>query len=348
MKKKAFFRQELIETFVIVFGIISLVILGVMLPIREADLSKNFRAKLAKRTILSAFGLTSAFTAANLIRRYITFERPLRDIEDALEEIQNGNFNVQVENRKEAHYGQLDSIISHINLMARELSGMETLRNDFIANISHELKAPLAVLMNLGTLLQKPGLSDEDRLKYAKTLTDETRKMGTMIGSILRLNRLENQQIYPNHEVYDVSEQVIECLLDFERVWEQKNIEIRNEIEEDVKINADPQLLGPIWENLFSNAVKYTGEGGIITVRLRETETEVEVTVADTGIGMSAETQAHMFDKFYQGDRSHGAEGNGLGLSLVHRILAIVGGEISVESAPDVGSVFVVTVPKRM
>lgn len=335
-----------IPTFFSVYALISVVILGTMLPARKAEIPKETKSKLTRRAFISALALTVIFTTANLIRRYYTFDRPLRIIEDGLEEIKKGNLNFRIKEDIGAQFGHLDKIIQDINLMAQELSGIETLRNDFLANISHELKAPLAVLMNYGTLLQEPGLSEEKRLEYAKGITKETRKMGSLIGSILKLNRLENQQIYPNSREYDVSEQVIECLLDFEEVWERKHITIQNEIEEGIRINADPELLSPVWENLFSNAVKYTNDGGTITVRLEESQFRIFLTVADNGIGMDEETQAHMFDKFYQGDKSHASEGNGLGMSLVKRILDIVGGTISVESAVGQGSVFRVDVPK--
>lgn len=402
-------------TFISAYLLISIVILFTMTPYAKLGLPKKISKAIFRYTVVTALELTSIFTVLNIIRRRITFEKPLEEIEKALDEIKNGHFDLQLKEQKAAHLGQLDGIIRDINLMTKELNGMETLRNDFIANISHELKAPLAVMMNYGTLLQEPGLSEEKRLEYAKGITKETRKMSSLITSILKLNRLENQQIYPNHRVYNLSEQVIECLLDFERDWERKGIEIRNEIEEDVYINADPELLSPVWENLFSNAVKYTRDGGTITARVRaldaagkvvepteletltdldqevsEDEAEattsfaddstraassggsvnsflrtgstesigpvetptapsfVEVTVSDTGVGMSPEVQAHMFDKFYQGDRSHATEGNGLGMSLVQRILSIVGGTISVRSAEGEGSTFVVRIPTNL
>lgn len=419
LNEEEFFKDKLKDfalgvgpTFFSAYLLISIVILFTMTPYSKLGLPKKFSKAMVRYTVLTALELTSIFTVLNIIRRRITFEKPLEKIENALDEIKNGHFDIQIKEQKAAYFGQLDGIIRDINLMTKELNGMETMRNDFIANISHELKAPLAVMMNYGTLLQEPGLSEEKRLEYAKGITKETRKMSSLITSILKLNRLENQQIYPNQEVYNLSEQIIGCLLDFEWDWERKNIEIRNEIEEDVYINADPELLSPVWENLFSNAVKYTRDGGTITARVRaldasgkvveptelETLTDleqevlkdaaedpsndsaraassgdssnrflwadsaktagpvetppapsfVEVTVSDTGVGMSPEVQAHMFDKFYQGDRSHATEGNGLGMSLVQRILSIVDGTISVRSAEGAGSTFVVRIPTNL
>ena len=232
--------------------------------------------------------------------------------------------------------------------MAKELNSMEMLRSDLIANISHEVKTPLSSILNYGTLLQQKDLSEEKRLEYAKAITEQTRRLSSLVSGILRLNRLENQNIYPNRQEYDLSEQLIECLLSFEDSWEQKSITIVNEIDDDVKVNADPELLGLIWNNLFSNAVKYCNEGGTIRVRLKEQDDQVTVTVQDDGIGMTQETVNHIFDKFYQGDTSHASEGNGLGMSMVREILNIVGGDIAISSTLGEGSQFVVTVPQEM
>lgn len=219
---------------------------------------------------------------------------------------------------------------------------METLRNDFTANVSHELKTPLAVMQNYGTLLQQPSLSEEKRIEYAKTVTDASRRLADMVTNILKLNKLENQSIYPDAGTYDLGEQLCECLLSFESVWEDKNIDINTEIQDEVKITADPELLSLVWNNLFSNAFKFTGPGGTVSVTLRADEDSAAVSVSDTGCGISADAGKHIFEKFYQGDTSHASSGNGLGLALVKRVIDITGGEISVASEVGRGSTFTV------
>ena len=226
--------------------------------------------------------------------------------------------------------------------MAEELSGIETLRTDFIANVSHELKTPLAVIQNYGTMLQAPGLSDEERAEYAKAVTDSSRRLADLITNILKLNRLENQQIYPEKKVYNLGEQLCECLLNFERVWEEKSIEIDTDIEEDVLIKSDPELLTLVWNNLFSNAMKFTDIGGKVFLSLKTDGEFAVVRVSDTGCGISPEIGRHIFEKFYQGDTSHATQGNGLGLALVKRVADIVGGDISVSSELGKGSTFTV------
>ena len=226
--------------------------------------------------------------------------------------------------------------------MAKELGSVETLRTDFIANVSHELKTPLAVMQNYGTMLQSPDLTDEKRIEYAKGITDNSRRLASLITNILKLNKLENQQIFPVPEHFDLSEQLCESLLQFEEIWEQKGIEIETDIEDEININSDSELLSLVWNNLLSNAFKFTENGGTVSVTLTADESCATVKISDTGCGISAETGAHIFEKFYQGDTSHAMKGNGLGLALVKRVVDIMNGEIAVESKVGMGSTFTV------
>lgn len=299
----------------------------------------------AKLTFLNVALLSLIFTVADAVRRKLTVERPLKNITEAAEKIVQGDFSVRVKPR--GSFGADDTfnkVIECFNKMAEELSGVETLRTDFIANVSHEMKTPLSVMQNYGTLLQASELSDEKRIEYAKGITDSSRRMAEMMTNILKLNRLENQQIYPQTAEYDLGEQLCECLLQFENVWNKANIEIETDIAEDVKIKGDAELLSLVWNNLFSNAFKFTNEGGKVTVTLASTEQYAIVKVKDTGCGMTADVGAHIFEKFYQGDTSRSARGNGLGLALVKRVVDIMQGEIKVESAVGIGSTFTVKI----
>ena len=168
-----------------------------------------------------------------------------------------------------------------------------------------------------------------------------------MIANILKLNKLENQQIFPHSECFDLGEQLCESLLQFEGVWEQKEINIETDIAEDVKVEADRELLSLIWNNLLSNAFKFTPSGGAVSLSLAATEHHAIVKVQDTGCGMSAETGAHIFEKFYQGDTSHATRGNGLGLALVKRVVDIIRGEICVESELGKGTAFTVKIRRQ-
>ncbi len=287
-------------------------------------------------------------TAVDAIRRKWTVDRPVQEIVQAAGRLMAGDFSVRIP----THGGSgLESgfrqIAECFNRMAEELSGMETLRTDFIANVSHELKTPLAVMQNYGVLLQQPGLSEEQRVEYARELTLTCQRLASLITNILKLNRLENQQIFPEVQTYDLGEQLCQCLLGFEGVWEEKKLEIETDIGENILVCQDPELLSLVWNNLFSNALKFTERGGSVSVSLTTEGDFAVVRVTDTGCGISREVGRHMFEKFYQGDTSHAAQGNGLGLALVKRIIDIVQGEISVSSEVGRGSTFAVRLERE-
>lgn len=298
----------------------------------------------AKITFGNVILLTLLFAMADVIRRRIMVDRPVKSITAATEEIMKGDFSVRIKPMQGAGMEGFNQIITAINAMTRELSGIETLRTDFIANVSHEMKTPLAVMQNYGTLLQAPELSEEKRMEYAKGVTDGSRRLADMMTNILKLNRLENQQIYPQTTEFDLGEQLCECLLQYEHVWEKAEIEIDTDIAENVQVKADAELLSLVWNNLFSNAFKFTEPGGTVLVSLTATGHHAIVKVKDTGCGMSLEVGAHIFEKFYQGDTSHSAQGNGLGLALVKRVVDIMQGEIGVESTLGKGTTFTVKI----
>ncbi len=310
----------------------------------ELTLTAENIAAAARVTFWNVVLITFLFKFADYIRRKIMVERPTKIITEATEKIMSGDFSVRIKPMQNSGMEGFNRIAMAINQMAEELSSVETLRTDFIANVSHEMKTPLAVMQNYGTLLQAPDLSDEKRIEYAKGITDGSHRMANMMTNILKLNRLENQQIYPQVSEFDLGEQLCECLLQYENVWEKANIEIETDIAEDVKVKADAELLSHVWNNLFSNAFKFTNSGGKVTVSLTATEHHAVVKVTDTGCGMTAEVGAHIFEKFYQGDSSHSVQGNGLGLALVKRVIDIMQGEIGVESAVGKGSAFTVRI----
>ncbi len=301
-------------------------------------------AAAAKLTFWNVILITILFKLADFIRRKILVDRPTRIITEATEKIMAGDFSVRIKPMQSSGMEGFDQIAAAINQMAEELGSVETLRTDFIANVSHEMKTPLTVMQNYGTLLQSPDLTEEQRIEYAKGVTDASRRMADMMENILKLNRLENQQIFPQVTEFDLGEQLCECLLQYENIWEKADIEIETEIAENVRVKADAELLSHVWNNLFSNAFKFTPSGGTVTVSLTATESHAVVKVTDTGCGMTREVGAHIFEKFYQGDTSHSVQGNGLGLALVKRVIDIMQGEISVESEAGKGSTFTVII----
>ena len=299
----------------------------------------------AKLTFGNVVFLSALFTLFDSVRRKWAVERPAKQITEAAEKLMQGDFDVRISHQSDVMVDQRwNEVITCFNQMAEELGSVETLRTDFIANVSHEMKTPLAIMQNYGTLLQQPGLSEEKRIEYAKGITDSSRRMADMMTNILKLNRLENQQIYSQTESFNLGEQLCECFLQYENVWEKKQIQIEIDIVEDVIVKADAELLSLVWNNLFSNAFKFTEPEGKVSVLLQTTETHAIVKVKDTGCGMTPEVGSHIFEKFYQGDTSHSTQGNGLGLALVKRVVDIIQGEIAVESVVGEGTTFTVAI----
>ena len=294
-------------------------------------------------TFVNVLFLTFLFCIFDGIRRWQMISKPVKRIQKGIDRVMNGDFSTRIVYiYGEDSNNEFDQIITGLNKMIEELSGVETLRTDFIANVSHELKTPLTVVQNYGTLLQSPDLSEEQRITYGKAIQEQTKRLSNLVTNILKLNKLENQQIYPNVENYDLGEQLCECMLEFETVWEEKQIEIDIDLEQDVLIEADKELLSLVWNNLLSNALKFTKENGSVSLALIKDEKFAYVEIKDTGCGMSVETGKNIFKKFYQGDTSHATKGNGLGLALVKRVIDICGGEISVNSQLGEGSTFTV------
>jgi len=350
--KKSKYKQVLraINNYLVFFLIVAFVVsccmmlfVSVLADTMGLVFTKDNIAAAAKLTFGNVLLITIISATIDYIRRKRMVDRPVKQIMDALDQVMQGDFTVRIPPVKEfAGETGFNQIIDAINKMTAELRGTETLRTDFIANVSHELKTPLAVMGNYATMLQKPGISEEDRVEYAKAISHSSRRLAALITNILKLNKLENQQIFPQLDEYDLGEQLCENLLQFEDIWEKKNLNIETDIEDDVRIRSDAELLSLVWNNLISNAVKFTSEGGTIGVSLKTEGNLVIVSVSDTGCGIRPEVGQHIFEKFYQGDTSHATQGNGLGLALVKRVVDILNGEISVQSVYGQGSTFTV------
>ncbi len=323
-----------------------LTVLSKSLGIEFTDENISLAAKL---TFINVTLLSLIITVFDTLRRKITVKKPVKSILDAADKVVKGDFSVRIEPIHSPFMDEtFNEIIERFNKMANELSGIETLRTDFIANVSHEMKTPLAAMQNYASLLMSEKLSEDKRIEYAKALLNVSRRLSDMVTNILKLTRLENQNIYPTCHRYDLGEQLCECLLGFENVWESKGIEIETDIPEDIAVNADSELLSLVWNNLFSNALKFTERDGKVTLSLKADESFATVTVADTGIGMTPQIGEHIFEKFYQGDTSHATKGNGLGLALVKRVVDILGAEIGVESALGAGTTFTVKIRRNL
>ena len=268
------------------------------------------------------------------------FFNPIKKLRGAMDKVAEGNFSVRLEEKSSSK--EIMEIYTGFNLMSHELSSTEILQTDFVSNVSHEFKTPINAIEGYSTLLQDADNLDEDQQEYIDKILFNTQRLSSLVGSILLLSKLENQQI-PSHQVeYRLDEQIRQSIVALEPAWEKKDIEFDVELDRVSYLGNEP-MMRHVWDNLISNAVKFTPRGGTVKIHLAKKLKRLIFTVEDQGNGLSEEAQKHIFDKFYQADASHKQEGNGLGLALVKRILTIEKGQITAENIPEGGCRFTVT-----
>ena len=327
--------------FATIFVVLTAVTLGWYVLFRLGLLSVDPFGRHVPILLLALVSLLLGVVIALYVGRLIV--RPVQNISEAFDSLSAGDFAVRVP--ENGRIREIQEMARHFNAMACDLSHTETLRSDFVANVSHEFKTPIAAIEGYATLLQNHSLSREKHDHYVEKILENSRRLVNLSGNVLMLSKLENQEIVPGKTEYRLDEQLRKCILLLENRWTEK------EIEWDIDLfrqsyYGNEELLEQVWVNLLDNAIKHSPVGGGIAVSLSDTGAALTVRIADHGDGMSADVQKHMFEKFYQGDSSHKAEGNGLGLALVKRIVELSRGEIAVRSAPGCGAEFAVTLPK--
>ncbi|MDE7191550.1 MAG: HAMP domain-containing histidine kinase [Clostridia bacterium] len=329
----------------VVFFIIIATIITLSIPIYDYARQRSGGDKGVTSVVmlLVILFLAGLGVLADVIRRKLTFEKPLDQIRQATESIAKGDFSVRLNSDSRFDASGYDEIMQNLNIMAQELSKSEILKSDFVANVSHELKTPLAVIQSYCQLLQEKNLDEEERIKYAQALDQAAKRLTALVTNILKLNKLENQQILTDFEDVKIHSQLEDLIVNYVDLIEEKGIELEVDLQE-VTVNSVAGYLEIVWSNLLSNAIKFTDGGGKIKVSAKQVDGKAVVSVSDSGVGMTPETGNRIFEKFYQGDTSHTQEGNGLGLALVKKVIDKLGGSISVSSQLGKGSTFTVTI----
>lgn len=299
--------------------------------------NENIWRIAASRTWFSGitFVLIGSFLIIFVVKHAV---RPIIKLTNATKEITDGNFDVEINYSSNDEIGQLTR---NFNRMVSELRKIDTLRKDFVSNVSHEFKTPIASIQGFANLLQEDNLSDENRKEYAKIIFEESSRLSHLTSNMLKLSKLENQEIIRKYNRFYLDEQIRKSILLLEPEWEKKKINWDINLDR-AMIYGDEELLQQVWINLISNAIKFSNQEGKIIVNLKHIEDGIRVSIKDFGKGMSNETIDRIFEKFYQGEESHDIEGSGLGLSIVKRIIDLHGGDIKVESLPLKGSEFIV------
>ena len=262
--------------------------------------------------------------------------KPIRDLIDSMDRLASGDFKTRVNaGRIMRRYPAFVEVSQSFNKMAQELESTEMLRSDFINNFSHEFKTPIVSIAGMAKVLRRGNLSQQEQEQYLSAIEEEALRLSSLATNVLNLTKVENQNILTDVTEYNLSEQIRGCILLLEPKWGKKDIELQVEFGE-YDIHANQELLKQVWINLLDNAVKFTPDGHTIQVRISNGNGRVTVDVVNTGSEIPKECQDKIFNKFYQADVSHAAQGNGVGLAIVRRVVQLHGGTVSVSSGDDV------------
>ncbi|HVI41259.1 MAG TPA: HAMP domain-containing sensor histidine kinase [Anaerovoracaceae bacterium] len=308
----------------------------IKITIRRHDVFEVFRFRIALvlLSILILSCIILAFASGRMLK-------PILKLTAATQKVATGDFNVSVDIEKNDEIGIL---IKNFNKMAKELGNMEYLQKDFMRNVSHEFKTPIASIQGFAKLLQSESLSREEQIEFSGIILEETERLSKLSSNILRLSKLENQNELTSKKKFLLDEQIRSVIVLLEPKWSQKELLFDVQMEK-TTCNGDEELLQQVWMNLIENAIKFSNRGGNISISITQAEHCTEIRIADNGTGMDEDTKQRVFERFYQGNTSHTVEGSGLGLSIVKRILELSNGEIQVESSLNQGTVFLVKLP---
>jgi len=265
--------------------------------------------------------------------------KPIEQIKEATKKLSSGDLNIQTEYNGKIN--EIKDVFDNFNVMANELSGISTLRSDFISNLSHEFKTPLASIEGYAMYLQTPNLENEERQDCIHHILNNSRKLADLTSDILMLSKLENNKLNPEITTFRLDEQIRQILLMQENIWESKNIKFDLQMEE-ITYSGAKLLLERVWSNLINNAVKYSNQNGDIRILLYRNNSDIVFEIEDHGIGITETGQRYIFEKFYQEDTPHKSEGSGLGLAQVKEIIRLTDNEICVKSQKGIGSIFTV------
>ena len=271
--------------------------------------------------------------------------KPIIQLNNATQEVAKGNFDIFVVNDSQDEIGQLTE---SFNKMAKELKSIEYLRKDFVSNVSHEFKTPISSILGFAKLLENRNLTEEEKKEYLEIIVEESERLSNLSTNILKLSKLESQDIVFNKAEYSLDEQIRRVILLLEPKWCEKNIDFDIDME-NISFLADEDLMQQVWINLLNNAIVYSYQNGVIHIKMykQKEEEKAVIIIKDEGIGMDKHTKDRMFEKFFKGDTSHSKEGAGLGLALVKRIIDLHQGVIEVESEPGNGTAIKLTFPNE-
>lgn len=269
--------------------------------------------------------------------------KSIREFIEAIKRLASGDFSTRLYMKNPPEYRILSE---NFNQMAEELGSIEILRTDFVNNFSHEFKTPIVSIKGFAEMLKNDDLSKEERDEYLDIVIEESSRLASLASNVLELSKIETQTILTDKQMVNVGEQIRQCILLLAAKIEKKQLSLDLDLH-DYSLSGNKELLNQVWLNLLDNAIKFTPEHGTITIGMKRNAKSLEMVIRNTGSGIDPEVVPRIFDKFYQADTSHSTAGNGLGLTIVQRIVNLHGGTIACESEPSRGTAFTVTLPSE-
>lgn len=336
----------IISIFVIitaVYGLIAMIMLltyhGNLLQIEDM-----FQAgRLGMIVMLATFFIISVAIGLLVFYRFNhMFLKPINELSMAIKEVEKGNYDVEV--RSNVRVRELHRLMKGFNRMTKEISSVEMLKKDFISYFSHEFKTPITSIRGFSRQIKERELDLKKQKEYIDIIYRESDRLIKMSGNVLMLTKLENQAILTDVKPFSLDEQLRRTLLVLEKQWTEKELDLVLDLEE-VEINSSEEVVKQIWVNVIGNAINHSHQGGQLKIACKKDGEFVKIRIRDYGLGMPDEVRERIFEKFYQGDASHGASGNGLGMSIVKRIIDLCGGRIVIKSQLKKGTVVIVYLP---
>lgn len=303
----------------------------------------EFLVNLSEMFLISA---VLVLLVASVVLYFVTLRlvRPLRDMSVAAHRFGEGDFSVRLQVHERDEIGQL---ARSLNRMAASLSTMEQTRRSFTSNVSHELRTPMTSIAGFIDGILDGTIPPEEHKKYLRIVSDEVGRLSRLVRSMLNLSRLEAGELQIKPEVFNAVEIICQTVFSFERRIEEKRLTVTGLDHPPVMVHADQDLIHQVLYNLMENAVKFTNEGGEISVAFAAEGNQTRIAVRNTGDGLSREDADRVFDRFYKADRSRGKDtsGAGLGLHIARSIVRLHGGEIKVTSEAGNYTEFSFTLP---
>ncbi len=270
--------------------------------------------------------------------------RQIQPLLNAIHEVSEGNLEIVLD---EKYSGEYETLYRDFNKMSKELRATKEEMQAFINEFTHEFKTPITSISGFADYLYQMGddISPEEREEYLKIISEQAHRLSNLSQNTLLLSKVEATQIITDKKKFSLSSQIQSCAILFLKKMEERDIALN--IPEDIQIDyyGDEELMEQIWINLIGNALKFTPDHGEITISEIKAKDHIEIGISDNGIGMTEDTVSHIFEKYYQNDTTNIVKGNGIGLSIVKRIVDLCGGEIKVSSELNAGSTFTVILP---